>query len=167
MIAASVLFIRRSWTGEIPDPEGLWSAVALVWPVLAAMGWALLMLLVFAVAEGRSGLTPGKWVTRIRVLGADLVPCGFGRALIRNFLKTIDGFFNFMVGIMVVALSENWQRVGDMAARTVVVDDRTWQERPRAGREFSRAGAGTASRTGDGDQGQRQGPGTETVTSGS
>ena len=26
------------------------------------------------------------------------------------------------VGIMVVALSENWQRVGDMAARTVVVD---------------------------------------------
>ena len=29
---------------------------------------------------------------------------------------------NFMVGIMVAALSENWQRVGDMAARTVVVD---------------------------------------------
>jgi len=27
-----------------------------------------------------------------------------------------------MVGIMVAALSENWQRIGDMAARTVVVD---------------------------------------------
>lgn len=38
-----------------------------------------------------------------------------------TWIEAIDGFFNFMVGIMVVALSENWQRVGDMAARTVVV----------------------------------------------
>jgi uncharacterized RDD family membrane protein YckC len=97
------------------------------------------MLFVFAIVEGRTGLTPGKWVTRIRVLGTDLKPCGFGRALIRNLLKTVDGFFNFIVGIMVVALSENWQRVGDMAARTVVVDERTWQQRPIAGRRFSRA----------------------------
>lgn len=29
-----------------------------------------------------------------------------------------------MDGIMVVALNEHWQRVGDMAARTVVVDTR-------------------------------------------
>jgi hypothetical protein len=36
----------------------------------------------------------------------------------------VDGFFNFTVGIMVVALNEHWQRVGDMAARTVVVDTR-------------------------------------------
>jgi uncharacterized RDD family membrane protein YckC len=34
----------------------------------------------------------------------------------------VDGFFNFMMGTMVAALSENWQRVGDMAARTVVVE---------------------------------------------
>jgi uncharacterized RDD family membrane protein YckC len=57
----------------------------------------------------------------IRVLGTDLHPCGFGRALVRNLLKFIDGFFNFMVGILLSALSENWQRLGDMAARTVVV----------------------------------------------
>lgn len=63
-------------------------------------------------------------MARIRVLGTDLQPCGMSRAVVRNLLKVIDGFFNFMVGIMVVALSENWQRVGDMAARTVVVDAR-------------------------------------------
>jgi len=40
---------------------------------------------------------------------------------VRNLLKFADGFFNFMVGLLVSALSENWQRVGDMAARTVVV----------------------------------------------
>ena len=55
------------------------------------------------------------------MLGVDLHPCGIGRGLLRNLLKAVDGFFNFMVGIMVVALNENWQRVGDMAARTVVV----------------------------------------------
>ena len=58
----------------------------------------------------------------IRVLGLDLVPCGFGRALLRNILKFVYGFFNFMVGILVIALSENWQCIGDMATRTVVVD---------------------------------------------
>ncbi len=58
-------------------------------------------------------------------MGTDLMPCGFGRAFVRNILKFVDGFFNFMVGVMVAALSHNWQRVGDMAARTVVVDVRT------------------------------------------
>jgi uncharacterized RDD family membrane protein YckC len=43
-------------------------------------------------------------------------------ALVRNLLMFVDGFFNFMVGILVGALNEHWQRVGDMAARTVVVD---------------------------------------------
>ncbi len=42
----------------------------------------------------------------------------------RNLLKFIDGFFNFMIGILLIGLTENWQRVGDMAARTVVIDER-------------------------------------------
>jgi uncharacterized RDD family membrane protein YckC len=46
-------------------------------------------------------------------------------------LRVVDGFFNFMVGLLVTALSENWQRVGDMAARTIVV---------RAGGSASRPG---------------------------
>jgi len=83
--------------------------------------WAVGCLVVFAYMEGHSGRTPGKWLLGIRVLGTDLRPCGFGRALIRNLLKFVDGFFNFMIGVLVVALTEHWQRVGDLAARTVVV----------------------------------------------
>ncbi len=84
--------------------------------------WVLTCLFLFSFMEGMWGTSPGKWLVGIRVMGTDLSPCGFGRAIIRNLLKFVDGFFNFIVGIMIVALSENWQRIGDMAARTVVVD---------------------------------------------
>ena len=57
----------------------------------------------------------------IRVVGTDLRPCGFGRALIRNLLKLVDGFFNFLVGILLVAFTPEWQRLGDLAARTIVI----------------------------------------------
>ena len=109
------------------DPTFFLHAMGLV---LAGLAWALVCFLAYSAAEGAWGTTPGKWLLGIRVLGSDLQPCGFGRALIRNLLKFVDGFFNFMVGVMVVALSENWQRVGDMAARTVVVEMR---RRPEGG----------------------------------
>ena len=83
--------------------------------------WGLAGIFIFSAMEGRSGKSPGKWVTGIRVVGVDLRPCGFGRALIRNFLRFVDGIFNFLVGLLLIALTENWQRLGDLAARTVVV----------------------------------------------
>jgi len=89
--------------------------------MLGEVVWGIFCLLVYSFLEGKWGGTPGKWIVGIRVLGTDLQPCGFGRALVRNLLKFVDGFFNFMVGILLSALSENWQRLGDMAARTVVV----------------------------------------------
>ncbi len=93
---------------------GLFAAAALC---------GLLVLVVYSYFEGRFGKTPGKWLLRIRVLGTDLQPCGFGRALLRNLLTFVDGFFNFLVGVLLVALTENWQRLGDLVARTIVVAD--------------------------------------------
>ena len=83
----------------------------------------LCVLLAYSYFEGRSGRTPGKWMLGIRVVGTDLKPCGFGRAFLRNLLTIVDGFFNFLVGALLVALTENWQRLGDLAARTIVVSD--------------------------------------------
>jgi uncharacterized RDD family membrane protein YckC len=110
---------------ELAKSKGFAGFLAWNWPIFLALLWAFVAFIACVFAEGRWGVTPGKVVARIRVLGTDLEPCGFGRALVRNLLKFIDGFFNFLVGIMIVALSENWQRLGDMAARTVVVDSRT------------------------------------------
>lgn len=83
--------------------------------------WTLFLLLAFSLTEGKWGATPGKWLVGIRVVGTDHRPCGFGRALLRNFLKVVDGFFNFMVGMLIVTFTKDWQRVGDMAARTIVI----------------------------------------------
>ncbi len=89
----------------------------------AAFACGLLVLIAYSYFEGRFGKTPGKWLLGIRVLGTDLRPCGFGRALLRNLLTFADGFFSFLVGALLVALTENWQRLGDLAARTIVVVD--------------------------------------------
>lgn len=98
---------------------------AAMFQLFALMGgwiaWMAAVFLVFSFAEGRFGTTPGKWLLGIRVVGTDLAPCGLGRALMRNALKFVDGFFNFLVGILLVAFTPEWQRVGDLAARTIVI----------------------------------------------
>jgi len=83
--------------------------------------WALICLVYFAVLEGEYGYTAGKFMMYIRVIGEEGHPPGFGRALIRNFLLIIDAFFIFLVGVALIAFTENQQRLGDLAARTMVV----------------------------------------------
>jgi len=103
---------------SIDTPEGF----ALILPGIVGATLSVVFFLVFSFTEGKWGVTPGKWLTRIRVRSTDLQPCGMQYALVRNFLLIVDGFFFFLVGIMAAALSEKWQRVGDMAAHTVVVE---------------------------------------------
>lgn len=119
-VVAAVFSMMRSFM----DPDEMFTSGYMLLGfglVLGGLGWALAWVFIFSFLEGRWGKTPGKWLVGIQVLGVDLRPCGFGRALVRNLLKFVDGFFNFMVGILLVALTENWQRLGDLAARTVVV----------------------------------------------
>jgi len=94
--------------------------------------WMVLVLALYSFFEGRTGKTPGKWLLRIRVLGTDLRPCGFGRALVRNLMTFVDGTFNFLVGLLLAALTEHWQRLGDLAARNIVVVDEPHPNRARA-----------------------------------
>ena len=46
---------------------------------------------------------------------------GLGRAIASNLLLMVAGILNCQVGVMVLALSEKQQRVGDMPAKTLVV----------------------------------------------
>jgi uncharacterized RDD family membrane protein YckC len=83
--------------------------------------WMFFLLIAFSLGESRWGATPGKWALGIRVVGTDLAPCGIWRAILRNVLKIIDSYFGFLVGILTVTFTKKWQRLGDMAARTIVI----------------------------------------------
>lgn len=58
---------------------------------------------------------------------------------IRWLLAVVDGYFFGLVGALTIALSRRHQRVGDMAARTLVVRRTADQERPAIGLAGSRS----------------------------
>jgi len=117
----------RFGTGAMDMEEQGPLGILSVFGFLGLVGvWLVLWAVAFAFMEGRGGRTPGKRVVGIRVLDVNLAPCGFARALIRNLLKIFaDSLFNYFVGIVLIGFSPSWQRVGDLAARTVVVRDGT------------------------------------------
>jgi uncharacterized RDD family membrane protein YckC len=125
LMAAPTLFLFARFVEAFTDPEQMFfqpgGPLRFFAFVAAGFAWTLAAFLLFSVTEGLWGATPGKWLTGIRAIGTDLRPCGIGRALIRNLLKMVDGFFNFLIGILMVAYTPDWQRLGDLAARTIVI----------------------------------------------
>lgn len=72
----------------------------------------------------RNGRTWGKRVMRIRVVREDGSRLGVLESVIRNFLRIIDllpGTYGF--GVASVLVSQRAQRLGDMAAGTVVIEE--------------------------------------------
>ena len=72
-----------------------------------------------------SGRTPGKRVAGLRVVRQGGEPPGFLTAAIRNLLRLVDmipGFY--AVGAVFVLLTRRHQRLGDLAAGTLVVRER-------------------------------------------
>ncbi len=104
-----------------------------------AQGWtaAIIVLLLFALYSGYyvlfeifwNGQTPGKRVTRLRVIGDSGRPITVYEAIARNLLRIVDqlpGFYG--VGIISVFLSRRNKRVGDIVAGTVVVHEKAMQD---------------------------------------
>ncbi|MEX1003991.1 MAG: RDD family protein [Acidimicrobiia bacterium] len=96
-------------------------------PLLAiGIGWLVVTLLVigyFVVFEVfNDGKTPGKSMFGIRVLGLDGEPVGFGPSMVRNLLRLVDLFPVLpILGPIAILVSDRNQRIGDLAARTLVV----------------------------------------------
>ena len=81
------------------------------------LGWALYY---FFATESGGGQTLGKKVMKLRVVRADGRPAGMGEIAVRTVLRVVD---NYLVGLIVMlATGERRQRIGDLAAGTIVVD---------------------------------------------
>jgi uncharacterized RDD family membrane protein YckC len=72
-----------------------------------------------------SGRTPGKRWTGLRVVRAGGGPVTFTASAIRNLLRIVDALPAFyLVGMLTVLFTKNNQRLGDLAAGTLVVRER-------------------------------------------
>jgi len=70
----------------------------------------------------RGGQTPGKSVMNLRVVNADATPIGWNASLLRNLLRVADMLPTFYaLGLASMCLTERFQRLGDLAADTLVI----------------------------------------------
>lgn len=89
---------------------------------LGALAYFAVSLAYFVVLESRTGRTLGKMATGIKVVSEETgAPPSLGQAVGRTLLRVVDGLFVYIVGLIVIAVSKKDQRVGDMAANTLVV----------------------------------------------
>jgi uncharacterized RDD family membrane protein YckC len=91
-------------------------------PALIVIACALVSALVYQIGfEGLTGTSLGKVVTGIRVTTADGQPIGFRAATVRNLMRFVDGLGVYLVAALPVLLTRRRQRLGDLAAGTMVV----------------------------------------------
>ena len=101
---------------------------------LGALGSGLLALTLFLIFFGYpilfevldGGRSIGKRATGLRVVRLDGGPIGFGAAAIRNIMRLIDLLpGGYAVGAIAILATPHNQRLGDMAAGTVVIRERS------------------------------------------
>ena len=72
-----------------------------------------------------SGRTPGKRMNGLRVVGENGQPVTFIPSSVRNLMRLVDILpFGYMIGAVSVLATARNQRLGDLAAGTMVVRDR-------------------------------------------
>lgn len=110
-----------------------WGALAVaaaVLGVLGNLGLGVFTLLVFAVYWGYGvvfeilgdGMTPGKRVQGLRVVHADGTPVSLPASALRNLLLVVDLLpIGYALGVLTMMSSRRFQRLGDLAAGTLVV----------------------------------------------
>lgn len=88
-----------------------WFAIEWFYPVLFEVFWR--------------GQTPGKKALGIAVINDDLTPVTLGTSLVRNLLRAIDFIPVFyLAGLVTMLCNRRFQRLGDLAAGTLVISVR-------------------------------------------
>lgn len=94
--------------------------------VLIILGFLLLFVYDVLFEVLGSGRTPGKRWSGLRVVRAGGRPIGAGASAVRNVLRIIDilpGVYS--IGLLSLAFTKRNQRLGDLAAGTLVLRERT------------------------------------------
>jgi uncharacterized RDD family membrane protein YckC len=111
---------------------GIIMLVYAVLGILGGMGMGIALIIAFclewfypvAFEVARQGRTPGKKTMGIRVVNDDGTPIGFGASLLRNLLRVVDFLpLFYLTGIITSLCNNQFKRLGDLAAGTLVIYD--------------------------------------------
>lgn len=132
--------------------SAIWLLAALLMPFVRLMPVGVVLVIWF-MAEWlyggvfetmMNGQTPGKWMFGIRVLTVDGQPINGLQAMLRNLLRFVDmfppmmimdngttvGMFPlFTVGLVTMACTKRFQRMGDIVCQTMVVVEQRQRQR--------------------------------------
>lgn len=131
----SAVLVARHVAGALVPGWGSSTLVAVAGVGLFVVQWGY-----FLLFEGyREGRTPGKRLMGLRVLHSGGQPLSLRGAVVRNLLRAVDlqPGLTGVVGGACMMLGRQTQRLGDLAADTIVVRDRgdaelPWPEVPEA-----------------------------------
>jgi len=127
-------FWMRFWAAVI-DHVLVWMvfliAVRLFWSsfIYSSAGYAqfaafmAFALVYFWLFEGLLSATPGKMAMRIRVSPEKGSGMDITKSLIRNALRVVDCIGFYLVGAIFFWSSRKGKRLGDIAAKTIVIKD--------------------------------------------
>jgi uncharacterized RDD family membrane protein YckC len=119
LVISLPLGVQAMMLGTITDPTAA-AQLAGSSMIVGILG-LLIGLGYFVYFEGTTGQTIGKKIVNIKVVRQDGKPMTYMEALIRTVLRIVDGIALYLVGLIVILASKEKQRVGDMAAKTLVV----------------------------------------------
>ena len=113
--------VKGTWVMSTPDHE--WVRGRFVSDPLC-LSFLVVMFLYFVLLEGLAGATVGKRLLHLRVVDLNGGRAGLIRSLIRNALRVIDGLPTMgLVGAILIVVTAERTRVGDLIAGTRVVRD--------------------------------------------
>jgi uncharacterized RDD family membrane protein YckC len=123
-IVLIILFVLTTWENPIDffrsssERYGFWaSAILIILAFLVYWGY-------FLFFEWRTnGQTPGKRYMKLRVVKEGGLPVTFTDIAVRNLLRVVDGQISYAVAGVFMFASSKAQRLGDMAAGTVVISE--------------------------------------------
>jgi uncharacterized RDD family membrane protein YckC len=99
------------WVGQLLLAGGVLAA-GWGWDVAWEVGWR--------------GQTPGKRALGLRVVGDDGAPVSPLASLLRNALRVVELPLGYAPAVLLVALSPRRQRLGDLVAGTLVLQERRY-----------------------------------------
>jgi uncharacterized RDD family membrane protein YckC len=119
-----------AWLADLGIRAAVYLGLAAVLATLGKAGLGILLVVMFllewfypvAFEVLAGGQTPGKKLMGLRVLRADGAPVGWSRSMVRSLLATVDFLpAGYAAGLAAMLLNRRCQRLGDLAAGTVVV----------------------------------------------